>query len=203
MFKLFEWDKILPMISSFATDGANVNIGQKKGLWALFEKDREDKSIKIPFLKMWCAVHRSALAWETLTTNVIELKKCIQLCSSISTYFHQSGIRTRELKQLANEDNINILSLPKYFEVRWTEFTYDLLISILRSWRVLVKYFKLQIFEDKNNTAAGFYKMLTDVNNLKLLCFMSDLGYLYSRFQKQIQSDDILIFDLEDKRNTF
>lgn len=49
---------------------------------------------------MWCAVHRSALAWETLTTNVIELKKCLQLCSSISTSFHQSGIRTRELKQL-------------------------------------------------------------------------------------------------------
>ncbi|KAE9525815.1 hypothetical protein AGLY_014041 [Aphis glycines] len=85
-------------------DGANLNTGQKKGLWALFEKDREDKSIQIPFLKMWCTVHRSALAWETLTTNVIELKKY--------------------------------------------------------------------------------------------------LGYLYSRFQKQIQSDDILIFDLEDKRNT-
>lgn len=72
----------------------------------------------------------------------------------------------------------------------------------MRSWRILVKYFKLHVSKDKNNTAAGFYKMLTDLKNIKLLCFMTDLGYLYSRFQRQIQSDDIIIFDLEDKKNT-
>jgi len=33
------------------------------------------------------------------------------------------------------------------------------------------------------------------------MCFITDLGYLYSRFQKQIQSDDILIFDIEERRN--
>jgi hypothetical protein len=43
--------------------------------------------------------------------------------------------------------------------------------------------------------------MLTNLNTLKLLCFITDLGYVYSRFQKQIQSDDILIFDIEERRN--
>lgn len=33
------------------------------------------------------------------------------------------------------------------------------------------------------------------------MCFIIDLGFLYSRFQKQIQSDDILIFDIEERRN--
>jgi len=33
------------------------------------------------------------------------------------------------------------------------------------------------------------------------LYFFVDLGYLYSRLQKQIQSDDILIYDIAEKRN--
>lgn len=37
---------------------------------------------------------------------------------------------------------------------------------------------------------------------MKLLCFLTDLGYLYSRFQKQIQTDDVLIFDIETRKTT-
>lgn len=37
---------------------------------------------------------------------------------------------------------------------------------------------------------------------MKLLCFLTDLGYLYTRFQKQIQCDDLLIFDVEERRNS-
>lgn len=48
----------------------------------------------------------------------------------------------------------------------------------------------------------GFLKLLTDVNKLKTLCFIADLGYIYSRFQKQIQSDDILLFYIVEKRDT-
>jgi len=35
-----------------------------------------------------------------------------------------------------------------------------------------------------------------------LLCFLTDLGYLYSRFKNQIQTDDVLIFDIEIRKNT-
>lgn len=199
--ELLDWNEMMHMISSLVTDGANVNIGQKAGLWALFEKNRKEESVKLPLLKMWCAVHRSALAWESLTTNVIELSNIICLCSSISSYFHQSGIRTKELKNVAEKENVKVKHLPKYFEVRWTEFTYDLLVSILKNWKVLVTYFRSKYIEEKDAKADGFYKMLTNLNTLKLLCFLVDLGYLYSRFQKQIQSDDILIFDIEERKN--
>lgn len=37
---------------------------------------------------------------------------------------------------------------------------------------------------------------------MKLLCFLTDLGYLDSRFQKQIQMDDLLVFDVETRKNT-
>lgn len=33
------------------------------------------------------------------------------------------------------------------------------------------------------------------------MCFFVDLGYLYSRFQKQIQSDDVLIYDIAERKN--
>lgn len=200
--QLIDWKETMNLVSSFVTDGASVNTGQKKGLWTLIENERKAYEIKVPIMKIWCAVHRSALAWENLTKQVSEVSKIIETCSSISTYFHQSGVRTKELKIMAVKENIKYVQLPKYFDVRWTEFTYSLLVGILKNWRVLVKYF---IFNRENNIkdskAVGFYKILTDINKLKLLCFLADLGYLYTRFQKQIQSDDLLIFDIEARKD--
>ncbi|KAL4104034.1 hypothetical protein QTP88_019347 [Uroleucon formosanum] len=70
---------------------------------------------------------------------------------------------------------MSLLHLPKYIE---------------KKEEVIVK---------EKSVSAGFLKFLTDVNKLKLLCFLTDLGYIYGRFQKQIQSDETLIFDVEDK----
>jgi len=128
----------------------------------------------------------------------------IESCASIATYFHQTGLRTKELKKIADENEMSLLHLPKYFEVRWTEFTYKLFYGIIKSWYILVCYFKKKKEEDiveEKSISAGFLKFLTDFNKLKLLCFLTDLGYIYGRFQKQIQSDETLIFDVEDKRD--
>jgi len=176
------WNKLMPLISSIVTDGASINTGEKNGLWALLEKDK--KSLPIPLLKVWCAVHRSALAWESLTANVIKIKKLIDSCSSISTYFHRSGLRTKELQQTAVENNLTIIRLPKYFEVRWTEFTYSLIYSVLRNWRPLVLFFSKKVNEEKCKVSLGFLNFLINYNHLKLLCFVSDLGYIFSRYQK-------------------
>lgn len=155
-------------------------------------------------MKIWCAVHCSALAWEKLTQQVSEVSKIIETCSSISTYFHQSGVKTKELKLIAEKENIKFIKLPKYYDVRWTEFTYSLLVGILKNWRVLVKYFIFKCHNDvKDSKVNGFYKILTDINILKLMCFLTDLGYLYTRFQKQIQSDDLLIFGIATRRDGF
>lgn len=200
--ELMPFEDFLSILSSIATDGASVNIGQKNGLWALIDSNRYSNNIQGPLLKMWCAVHRSALAWGQLTSNVIEVHKLIVACSAISSYFHQSGLRTKELKDIANNEGMSFTQLPKYFEVRWTEFTYNLLLGILKNWRILVKYFFKNKSEDNDVKSEGFYKILTDYDKMMLLCFLTDLGYLYSRFQKQIQTDDVLIFDIETKKNT-
>ncbi|XP_025423121.1 LOW QUALITY PROTEIN: zinc finger protein 862-like, partial [Sipha flava] len=200
--ELMSFEDFLSILSSIATDGASVNIGQKNGLWALIDSNRCSNNIQGPLLKMWCAVHRSALAWGQLTSNVIEVHKLIVACSGMSSYFHQSGLRTKELKDIANEEGMSFIQLPKYFEVRWTEFTYNLLLGILKNWRILVKYFLKKKSENNDVKSEGFYKILTDYDKMMLLCFLTDLGYLYGRFQKQIQTDDVLIFDIETKKNT-
>lgn len=51
----------------------------------------------------------------------------------------------------------------------------SLLASILRNWRILVKYFIIKLQEEKDSKANGMYKVLTDINKLKLLCFLTDL----------------------------
>lgn len=199
--RFMPWTDFHKICSSIVTDGASINTGSKNGLWSMFNVDKQND--KCPLIKIWCAVHRSALAWENMTSNVIEIKKIIELCSSISTYFHRSGLRSKELQQIANDNNISFIRLPKYYEVRWTEFTYGLLYAILINWRILVHYFLKQIQDktDQERICAGYLKFLTDFDKLKLLCLVTDLGYLYSRFQKLIQGDNILMFDIEDQLN--
>lgn len=167
--RLMPWDKFHRMCSSVVTDGA-INTGSKNGLWGMFDIDRQNDNT--PLIKVWCAVHRSALAWEKMTSTVIEVKKMIELCSSISTFFHRSGLRTKELQQIAKDNNLSIIRLPKYYEVRWTEFTYGLLYAILKNWRILVHYFLKQIKEksDHERVCAGYLKFLTDFDKLKLSC---------------------------------
>jgi hypothetical protein len=47
--------------------------------------------------------------------------------------FHQSGLKTKELKDIANNEGMSFTQLPKDFEVRWTEFTYNLLLGNLKN----------------------------------------------------------------------
>ena len=58
------------------------------------------------------------------------------------------------------------------------------------------------ILTDKLHVSVCVSKILTDYDKMILFYFLTDLGYLYSRFQKQIQTDDVLIFDIEIRKNT-
>ena len=62
--------KVFRRASSFVTDGASVNNGEKNGPWALIDHDFNlplgDEPLT-PMIKIWCAAHRSQLAWESVT----------------------------------------------------------------------------------------------------------------------------------------
>ena len=71
-------NKLLIKTSSLVTDGASCNTGEKSGLWALIKHDRQvafdsenDEQTELsPLLTFWCAVHRSNLAWRSVSVSV-------------------------------------------------------------------------------------------------------------------------------------
>lgn len=85
--------KLLKRFSSVVTDGASVNVGEKGGVWALLQSEikllakseTDSKSSEhmipvppLPLLKVCCAVHRSQLAWHSVSESVTEVKYCFQ-----------------------------------------------------------------------------------------------------------------------------
>ena len=192
--------QILSRSTSLVTDGASVNTGEKGGLWTLFRQEYRDSNSEqpLPLFNVWCAVHRSNLAWKSTSDIVPEVKKMFQVIISISTYFHSSGIRTRELKAVAEETKCPLLHLPKLFEVRWSEFSYALLNAVLVSWKVLVEYMK----SSSDSECRGFLKFLLTEDNLLLLSFLVDCLFVFKRYQKNLQSNDITLVDMEQATKT-
>lgn len=185
---------ILRKVSSVCTDGTNVNTGEKNSLWVLLDKEIKEAGSKIPLIKIWCAAHRSELAWKNTATKVGAINKVLTTLTSISSYFHTSAVRTAELKEVASHNNLNLLSIPKLFEIRWSQFTFTLLRSILVSWKALIIYFGNNI---QNSSCAGYHKYLTKLENVKLIAFLADILFCFKRFQKKLQSDRLTILSMK------
>ena len=202
----YDWEALLQEVSSVATDGASINTGCKAGLWVFLDDDKKKIESPLPFLKIWCSVHRSALAWGEFTNGkyaVREIKTVLDICVSLTGYFHKSGLRTKAIKMTAEELKKKFYSFPTYHEVRWTEFTYNLLLSVVKNYVVLIKYFEDSIKIEKDNEAEGYLNFFKTKDKILMLCFLTDLAYSYARFQKGIQGDEVLIFDIEDKARDY
>lgn len=183
----------LKNVSSICTDGTNVNTGQKNSLWA--ELDKEMKTIKsqIPLNKIWCGAHRAELVWGDTASKIRQVNKVLSVLGNISSHFHKSPHRTTELEQIGEEYGVKVNRLPKLHTVRWCQFSFSLLRSVLISWEALVRYL---MKHPENADAVGFLRYLTTVNNLKLIAFMADVLFVYQRFQKMLQSDRLTIISL-------
>lgn len=164
---------IMARVTSICTDGANVNLGEKGGLWAFLKDELEKYRKGLPFIKLWCAAHRTDLAWKDMTASVKEVKFFLLEMTSLASYFRQSSLRTDKLKKIAAERNLTLLSIPKLFEIRWIAWTYTCVNNILRSWNALVSYF--EEYKDNGAEAGGFFHLLTNYNKLKLMVFLADV----------------------------
>lgn len=185
----FVYEIILPKVSSICTDGTNVNTGEKGGLWVYLEKEIAETKSNIPLTKIWCVAHRSNLAFDDLCKNNRKVEKVFRVLSSIASYFHTSSIRTNSLKEIASKHGLNYLVMPKLFEVRWVEYTFQLVKAILTNWHAIALYC------DTNHDAQtnGFQTYLHDIENLRLISFCADLLFIFKRFQKQLQSDSLTL----------
>ena len=128
--------------SSLVTDGTSVNTGHNNGLWKIFQACRLKKFSEpvAPLITIWCCAHKSSLAWKAASNEIPEIKNILMPFSGISSYFAKSGVRCRELK-----NNLIVCSFPNIFEIRWNEFTHQLVESILKSWNAVIIYFNSTI----------------------------------------------------------
>ena len=84
--------------------------------------------------------------------------------------------------------------MPTVYEIRWTEFSYALLNSVLVSWKSLVTYFQ----KSNDVAAAGHMNFLTSFPNLQLLVFLAYMLFVYARFQKRLQCNSTTLIDMND-----
>ena len=110
-----------------------------------------------------------------------------------------SPIGIKSLQKIPEDNSYQFVRYPTYFEVRWTQFCYELLESVMKNWRASTKYFKESA---TNNEARGFLAEWTDKDTLSLTCFVADLLYVHKRFHQSFQDDDILIFDICKRKKT-
>lgn len=185
---------ILSKVSSVCADGANVNTGDRSSLWTLLDKEMKAIDSKIPLIKIWCAAHRAELVWKATSEEVGEISTLFSKLSSISSYFRQSGLRTAELEQIGKDNHLIVHKLPKIFEIRWSQFSFTLLRSILVSWKALVIYFEKY---PKDAVCAGYLCYLKRFENLKLIAFLGDVLFSFQRFQKKLQSDRLTIISMK------
>lgn len=185
---------IMSLLSSICTDGANINKGDRGGLWTLLEIECQKYRTDLPLNKFWCSAHRLDLVWKDLTGSVREVKKVLDVLSSIASHFNQSSVRSEKLKKIAKDNNLTLLSIPKMFEIRWTQWTYNTVINVLKSWKALMFYFE-QV-ENCDKEAAAYKVFLSNITNLKLITFIADVLHVYQRYQKNLQSDSLTIVTL-------
>lgn len=74
--------------------------------------------------------------------------------SSLATYFHGSGLRTMELKQVCAERGIKFKQLPQLFQVRFSEFSFDLLDNVLDMLEPMLNYFADARFNEDTRSKA-------------------------------------------------
>lgn len=185
---------VMKNISSICTDGTNMNIGEKNSLWALFEKELRRINSTLPLTKVWCSSHRMELVWKDVSRTHTIIGKALTQISDISSHFRTSGQRTNALKRISKEKNLRLMTLPKLFTVRWTEFSYTIINNLLLSWHVLMLY--LAANKEANATESGYFKFLSKLENLKVTTFLADLLQIYSRHHKKTQDKSLTIVSL-------
>ena len=84
---VIKWEQLFKKCTSVVTDGENMNTGAHNGLWALCQKERDASGTNLPLLKIWCAAHRTNLAWKSVCNSVPEVGNLVQTAADLCTFF--------------------------------------------------------------------------------------------------------------------
>ena len=104
-----------------------------------------------------------------VSDSVSEVKLFFKKLIGISSFFHASATRTREVRKVANEKGFSYVHMPAVYEVRCTEFSYSLVNVVLSSWTALVSCFR------NSTETAAILDFLVCEATLHLLTFLADV----------------------------
>lgn len=193
---IIPWYEFFNMVTSIVTDGENLNTGNLNGLCTKLYGERISVMPQLPLFSVWCIGHRINLAWKAIC-RIKVIADLIKLTRKLFGFFRKSGKRTQTLRKIAATNKLRKpLTYPAYFEVRWSEFTFNLFYAVLRNWRSSMQYFISENLVPETNRWLLY-------DRLHLLTFLTDTLSLVKAFQKTCQSDSISILDVVQKKDEF
>jgi hypothetical protein len=120
-------------IVGMAADGANVNLGEKKGLVALLRKNS-------PWLiAIHCLNHRLELAAKDAFSGTY-IDEILTMLTNLYAMYHRSPKRMRDLKALADIMEEHITMPQKANGTRWLQHKRRACDSLIRSYNVIVTH---------------------------------------------------------------
>ncbi|KAL5245424.1 hypothetical protein ACI65C_012834 [Semiaphis heraclei] len=161
---------IFKNISSIVTDGAAVNIGSKGGLWTLVENKWRNNSNKsnVPLVKIWCAVHRSNIAWKDVSSTVVEVSHIVTFLADVLAIFSR-------YQQTIQSDKITVLDLVKHTESVINKIKSLSSINLVGGW--------VDVLEDELKGTDG--KVLKDI---KLIDFQEKRKHRHNLYVTENRS---------------
>ena len=191
---ILPWNDLIKITSSIVTDGESLNSGDRNGLWKKLEGEKSTSDPNHgPLLKIWCAAHRSNLAYKDVVKSISEVKIIVSDVVSIGSYFHVSGVRTHDLKATAESNGLpEPLHWPDFKEVRFAEFSHHLFAVFLRNYRSCMSYWE----KGNDDKSKGFLHKWKNKDRIQTVCVLADVTYILKGLQKSLQKDTCNLGDL-------
>jgi len=135
------WQDVFNKATSIVTDGESANTGQHHSLSTYLTDERcKGDTPALLLVKIWCAVHRSQLAYKDMATTVPEISHLLTDCKAVATVYNVSAVKMKGVKEEARQNNTTVYQFyfPSVKNIRFTKYSYTLLSNILKKYKSMM-----------------------------------------------------------------
>ncbi|KAK6191936.1 hypothetical protein SNE40_003508 [Patella caerulea] len=175
----------------FCSDGANVMMGQRRGVISLLKEEADADYI----VSVWCLAHRLELAVKDAFSNSY-MNNIIECLQNVYHFYQGSAKRNKEATDIAEIIDEHFSKPTKANGTRWVEHKLRAVTKLLNSWEVILTHMSNYASgntnkgEDRAKT-QGYIKKLTQFKFIWYLYFIKDVLSEVSRVSLLFQRDDI------------
>lgn len=181
-----------------ATDGCSTMLGKKNGLIAQLK-------VVYPHLIPWhCAAHRLELAVGDALSDVTGTNHFKIFMEKLYCVFSMSPKNQRELADVAESLNVQLLKIGKVFSIRWVASSYRTVKAIWQNYPALYTYFT-NASTDSNRSKTEKVTFSSLAKHLGSKAFINNLALMYdaltelSGLSQDLQTNSINISKAHNK----